>query len=474
MADTTKIREEIEALDVEIRSLHQTEDGELREFTDDEQTEFDAKVAERAKKMALLERHEAIEKAAALPERTIEQKPEAPAVHVTRDAMEVAEDRTASSRQVADAAFRALEDKIEDAEYDGRRFDAAAAKAHVRSVLNRHASDREWARGIILRSSDLYASAWLKIIQHREFALTNEERTVLGVSTNANGKYLLPTHLDPTIIMTGDLSTNEIRKISRVVTLTDGSPAWNGVTSAGVTASWDGEVVEVSDDSPTFDAPSIPTVRAQALVQASISAVEDIANLGSDIMMMFAEARDNLEGAAHATGVGTTTPKGVFTAVHAVTASRVTSTTAATIGLVDLDAVYRGVPRRYRKRSTWVANPLYTLAIKDLGTAVSASFSGQLQDGTPEKILTRPVVETDDAPTTQTTTALDDEVLLGDFQQFVIVDRPGGMSVEYIPHLFNTANNLPDGRRAWYATWRNGSDVTNADAFRLLVDKTTA
>lgn len=463
MADTTKIREEIEALDVEIRSLHETEDGELREFTPEEQTEFDAKVAERASKMALLERHEAIEQAAKVPERTVAPI-EAPAVQITRDAMEVAEDRSSTRRQVADAAMRALEDKIEEPEN----------QAHVRSVLLRHSGDREWARGIILRSSDVYASAWLKMIQHREFALTNEERTVLGVSTNANGKYLLPTHLDPTIIMTGDLSTNEIRKISRVVTLTDGSPAWNGVTSAGVTASWDGEVVEVSDDSPTFGQPSIPTTRAQALVQASISAVEDIADLGSDVMMMFAEARDNLEGAAHATGSGSGQPTGVFTAVAAITASRVTSTTAATIGLVDLDAVYRGVPRRYRKRSTWVANPLYTLAIKDLGTAVSASFSGQLQDGTPEKILTRPVVETDDAPTTQTTTALDPEVLLGDFQQFVIVDRPGGMSVEYIPHLFNTTTNLPDGRRAWYATWRNGSDTTDDNAFRLLVDKTSA
>ena len=54
----------------------------------------------------------------------------------------------------------------------------------------------------------------------------------------------------------------------------------------------------------TFGNPSIATVRAQALVQASISAVEDIAYLGSDVMMMFADAKDRLEGAAHATGVG--------------------------------------------------------------------------------------------------------------------------------------------------------------------------
>lgn len=461
--NTDTLRAEIEALDVEILALHQTEDGELREFTDEEQTDFDAKRAERASKLALLARHAEIENAAKVPERTVEPD-KAPAVHLQRDAMEVVEDRSSSARQVADAAMRLLEDKIEVPEN----------AEHVQKVLRAHARDREWARGIILRSTDDYASAWLKVIQGRDFALTNEERTVLGVSTNANGKYLLPTHLDPTIILTSALSTNVVRKLSRVVTLTDGAAAWNGITSGGVTASWDGEVVEVSDDSPTFGNPSIPTVRAQALVQASISAVEDIADLGNDVMMMFADAKDRLEGAAHATGVGTTTPKGVFTAIHAVSGSRVVSTTAAAIGLVDLNSVYTGVPLRYRRASTWLANPVYTVAIKTLGTAISAAFSGQLQDGTPEAILKRPVAESDDAPTLQTTTALDDEVLLGDFQQFVIVDRPGGMSVEYIPHLFNTANNLPDGRRAWYATWRNGSDATNTDAFRLLVDKTSA
>jgi HK97 family phage major capsid protein len=457
-----KLREEIAKLDAERDALHQTEDGELREFTPEEQERYDAIGVERASKLALLKRHEDIAAAEKMPERTV--RMDAPAVVVKRDAMEVVEDRTSSPREMADAAMRALEDKIE----------APENQEHVRAVLKRHASDRDWVRGIVLRSSDEYTMAWAKLMTGREHALTNEERTVLGVSTNANGKFLLPTHLDPTIILTSALSTNEIRKIARVVTLSDGQPAWNGITSSGVTASWDGEVTEVSDDSPTFGNPQITTTRAQALVQASISATEDIANLSNDVLMMFADAKDRLEGAAHATGTGSGQPKGVFTAVAAVTASRVTSTTAATIGLVDLNSVYTGVPARYRRNAKWLLNPTYAVAIKNLGTAVSASYSGDLREPTAGRILGRDVVESDDAPTTQTTTALDSEVLLGDFQQFVIVDRPGGMSVEYIPHLFNTSNNLPDGRRAWYATWRNGSDVTNVDAFRLLVDKTSA
>ena len=459
-----KLRKEIEDLDAKMRSALYGEDGELRDdVTPEVRAEVAADLKLRGEKLAELKLAEGVLSIEAVPARTI--APQAPNVIVKRDAMEVVEDRSSTRKQLADAAVRSVEDKEVLPEN----------MEHFRSVVKAHSKDREWVRGVILRSSDDYASAWLKMISGREFALTTEERTVLGVSTNANGKFLLPTHLDPTIILTSALSGNEIRKLARVVTLTEGQPAWNGITSAGVTASWDGEVVEVSDDTPTFGQPSIPTERAQALVQASISAAEDISDLGNDVMMMFADAKDRLEGAAHANGAGTNDqPTGVFAAVAAVTASRVTSTTAATIGLVDLNAVYTGTPVRYRRNSTWVAAPTYTVAIKALGTALSASYSGDLTEPVAGRILGRPLVECEDAPTTQTTTALDREVLLGDFKQYVIVDRPGGMSVEYIPNLFATANNLPDGRRAWYATWRNGADVTNVDAFRLLVDRTSA
>lgn len=450
-----EIREAVDFLDACLDEMAE------RSLDPDEQARFDEGLALREQYAADLSRHETLAQRSQIPthvERT------APAVVTTRTAQEVFEDRSASPAQIADATTRALEEITGDSE----------SLAHARRVLRAHSADSEWARSLLIRSTPAYSTAFGKIIMHREFDLTPEERTVLGVTTNANGKYLLPTHLDPTVMLTNSGSSNAIRGISRVVTLTDGQPAWNGVTSAGVTASWDGEVVEVSDDTPTFAQPSIPTVRAQALAQVSISAAEDVAGLSSDLMMMFADARDRLEGAAHATGVGTTTPKGIFTALNADTNVQVTSTTAATIGLVDLHALYRAVPVRWRNRSTWLANPLYTLAVKALGTAVSASYSGDLREPTAGRLLGHDVVESDDAPTTQTTTALDNEIIFGDFSNFVIVDRPGGMTVEYIPHLFNTSNNLPDGRRAWYATWRNGSDVTTTSAFRLLVDKTSA
>lgn len=392
----------------------------------------------------------------------------APAVRTTQDPFAVLEDRSLSGAKrrtaLVDATLRAVEGRIDDGDN----------QSHFERVLKRHAGDTRWAENILARSRPEYESGWAKLMMGRAELLTAEERAAIAVGTNTQGGYLVPTHLDPTIILTNSGTSNVIRGMSRVVTLTEGN-AWNGVTSAGVIASWDAELAEVSDDSPTFDQPSIPVHMAQSLVQASIQAFEDAANnLASDVLMLFADARDRLEGAAHAVGSGSGQPTGIVTALDANTNVEIISTTAATIGEVDIHSVYRQVPVRWRGRSSWLMNPLYSLAVKRLGTAVSSSYSGDLTQPVSDRILGRPQVESDDMPTTQTTTANDNEIVFGDFSNFVIVDKPGSMSVEFIPHLFHTGNNLPKGVRGWYAHWRNGSDSVNDLAFRLLQDKTSA
>jgi HK97 family phage major capsid protein len=358
---------------------------------------------------------------------------------------------------------------------DRRDLGGRDNEAHFERIIKRHAGDRLWAENILGRSRPEYESGFAKLMSGRAEMLTNEERAAMSVGSNTNGGYLLPTHLDPTLILTNSGSSNVIRGLARVVTLGQGEITWHGVTTAGVTASWDGELAEVSDDTPTLGSVSIGTNVAQVFVQGSIAAFQDIANLTSDVMMLFGDARDRLEGAAHATGTGSGQPKGIFTAANASTGVQVTSTTGATIGEVDIHALYRAVPVRWRGRGTWLTNPLYSLAVKRLGTAISSQFSGDLTQPVSERWLGHPVVESDDAPTTQTTTALDNEIIFGDIESaYTVVDKPGGMSVEYIPHLFNVANNLPDGRRGYFAYWRTGADAVNLAALRLLVDKTTA
>lgn len=372
--------------------------------------------------------------------------------------------RTATRQQLVDANLRALEHKIED----------GANQAHFEKVLKRHAGDRTWAGEMLARSSESYELAFLKSITGRGHEMTSEERVALSTVTNANGAFLLPTHLDPTVILTNAGSSNVMRQISRTETLTEGK-VWNGISSAGVTASFDAELAEVSDDSPTFANPQITVHRAQALVQASEQALEDLLGLQSSLLMMFADARDRLEESAFCSGTGSDQPFGVFVALNASSPSvEIVSTTGATIGEVDIHAIYNAVPQRFRGRGAFVMNPIWNLAIKRLGTAVSSSFSGDLTAPVTDRILGRPVYETDSAPEVVTTTVLDERIIFGDFSNFVIVDKPGSMTVSYIPHLFNVANNLPDGRVAWYARWRVGSDSVNDAAFSLLMDKTTA
>jgi HK97 family phage major capsid protein len=451
-----------------LTDMHTRAEG--RDLTEDEQRSWDEGTAYVERTRRTLARYDEARALAATPghvERVT--PPAAPNVNRGGDPFEAIRRRPDQSdreyrRAVTDGLLRANEGRIEGADN----------QAHFERLVRRHGSDTAWAAGLLARSRDEYVEGFAKMITGRDAFLTTEERAAIAVGTNTAGGFLVPTHLDPTLIMTNAGSSNNIRQIARVVTLTGGANVWHGVTTAGATASWDGELVEVSDDTPPVASVSIPIYKAQALVQASIEAFEDIPGLTGDVAMILADSRDRLEGAAHATGSGSGQPTGIFTALDANTNVEVISTTAATIGLVDIHGLYRAVPVRWRGRGTWLMNPLYSLAIKALGTAVSASYTTDLTQPVSDRLLGRPMVESDDAPSVQTTTANDNEIAFGDFSNYVVVDKPGSTSIEFIPHMFNTANNLPDGRRAWYMHFRSGADSVNDLAFRLLQDKTSA
>lgn len=386
--------------------------------------------------------------------------PKAPAFVRQPDKPSTEDAQRMSFGQARDAIMRATE---------AREIDPT----HADKLLRRHAGDLEWVRNLAARSTDAYQAAFVKLMTGRAELMSAEERAAIAVGTNTQGGYLVPTHLDPTLILSNDGTSNAIRAISRVVTLTREN-TWNGVSTDGSTFSWDAELAEVSDDTPSFVGQAIPTYEGHGFIQASVAAFDSIENLASDVLLLFADGRDRLEATAHCTGSGSAQPTGIFTALNANTNVQTTSTTAATIGVVDLQSVKRSVGPRWRNRSTWVMHPTYGDAIRNLGTSLSNAFSVYLPDNNAPTLLGRPVVETDDAYSTQTTTAKDPEVILGDFSNYVIVDKPGSTSIEFIPHLFNTANNLPDGRRGWFMRFRSGADSVNDAAFQLLVDKTSA
>jgi HK97 family phage major capsid protein len=393
-----------------------------------------------------------------------------PAVIVKGDHFEILRSNTSHmgereiERAMMDANLKALDDVEMPKGYDGS----------AEMYLKRHRKDVSWSRNLLARQRPDYLEAWEKTVTGRELLMNDVERAAIAVGTNTAGGYLVPTHLDPTLILTNAGAKDVVRGLSRVVSLTGGANKWNGVTTAGSTASWDAELTEVSDDTPPVAPVQIPVFSAKSLLQASIESFEDISGLASDVQMLLADSRTRLEAAAHISGNGTTQPTGIVVALDANTNDELSLTTGHTWTLADLQRVANALGDRWTDGAEWLIHPTFLGEIQALGTALGATYTTDLTQPFTQQLLGHHVTQSFTMPSVSQTTTIDNLLVFGLFENYVIVDKPGSTSIEFIPHLFNTSNNLPDGRRAWYMHFRNGADSVNDLAFRLLQDKTTA
>ena len=446
--------------DIHERAVDET--GEARALDADEQTRWDEGVAEVRRLTDELERIEARE---AEIRRIADAGGRQPAVapqQIRRDETSVYDlmERGGSQEQFRDHAMRAL-DTFEKAEW------AESVERHMKR-------DKNLAKSVAARGTAEYLSGFGKMMRGEAWKLTPAEQRAMTVGSTASSGALVPTHLDPTLILTNDGTNNPIRGISRVVTLPSPGPnQWNGVSTAGVTASWDAEAAEVSDDAPTTAQLAIPTYKGQAFVPASFESFEDVASLQADVLMLFRDARDRLEGAAFATGSGSSQPTGIFTEIDATAASERVSTTGQVIGAVDVYGTYAQTPQRHRGSSSWLMNVVHLNTIRQLGATYGSNFTVDMTAGGVPMLFGRPVVECSDAPSTTATTTVDNAVIFGDFSQYVIVDKVAP-AVEFIPNLFHTSNNRPSGNRGWLMHWRVGAESVNDNAFTLLQVGTTA
>jgi HK97 family phage major capsid protein len=279
--------------------------------------------------------------------------------------------------------------------------------------------------------------------------------------TLANGGYLLPFVLDPTIILTNSGSANPWRRISNIKQTT--SNTWNGVNSAGVTAAWLTEGTITTDTTPTVGNIVVTPQKAAAWVFGSYEVLEDT-DFGQQLPRLLADAKDRLEEAAFATGAGSGgVPQGVVNGATTV----VTTGTTTVIALADVYAVQAALPPRFRNApgAAWVANVAIINKFRQLDTAGGASFWTNLGKGQPETLLGAPIYESTTMTSSLATTSL--EAIFGDFGQFIIVDRVG-VSMIYEPLVKGTGGILPAGQAGWFMFWRTGSQLSTVNAFRVM------
>ena len=325
------------------------------------------------------------------------------------------------------------------------------------------------ARHIILTGSEEYRDAFAAYMSGDPTATTRYPEAMRAAMslTGANGGFLVPFTLDPTIILTNDGAVNPFRQISGQVSIT--TDDWNGVSSAGVTAEWLAEATEAADATPTFAQPSITVHKAAAYLQASIEVTMD-AGVDSEIAGLIADAKVRHEATAFAVGSGSGQPVGIVTALNLYTTSRVAAQTNGSLGAIDIYALDNALGPRWRSNASFVANKQVWNTVRQLGTAVSHSFWTDFGGGLPPQLIGYPVYESSamDAGTSTATSSTDEVVVLGDFRAgYKIVDRVG-LAIAYNPLVLGS-NRRPSGEVGWFAYWRVGGDSVADDAFSMLV-----
>jgi HK97 family phage major capsid protein len=350
---------------------------------------------------------------------------------------------------------------------------------HVDKLLRSRNGDVDGAviaRRLLLSERDAYRSAFMKGVTESSPIFTPEEQAAVAEFRAANegtgsaGGFGIPVLIDPTIILTSGAADAPLLQISRVVTIT--TDAWKGVSSSGVVWSYDAESSAVSDDTPTFEQPTIPVYMARGFIPYSIEVGQDYPGFADEMSMLLNQGFIDLVAKQSMTGSGTASPTGIFTALQNVTTSpaHVVVTTTGALGAVDIRAAWSSLPERYRPRATWVMSPSVLSKVSQFGNglAISDYTVNLLQDGS-SVIAGRPVVISDYAPSFTGTSGAENFCCLGDFSRYVFVSR-AGMSVELIPTIFDQATARPTGNRAWFSFARHGMGVSDANGFRLLAN----
>ena len=371
-------------------------------------------------------------------------------------------------RQAKDTAFRMLDTQ---AHLDDRQ------REHVDHMLRAEATENTnpgaLARHIVLTSGEDYRSAFRKVtarfpssivpVTEREAnALAIVNRASMAEGAGGTGGFAVPAFLDPTIVLNAQGSANPIRRLARNETIT--TKTWKGVGTDGVTWEFVAEGQASSDASPTVSQPVVDVHTARAWITYSLELEQDAVELDAQLLRLLGNGWEETVAGVLATGSGSGAPKGVITALDAIAASEVQIAAPGALAAGDVSKAWIGLPDRARENAAWVMSESVRETVAGWGDA----FGNRTVDlgGRLTKLRDRPVYSTDKFPAIATTTGSANQMVVGDFSGYLIVQR-AGMTVEPVQTVFN-GDGFPIGQRGLFAWARIGADVIDAGKLRLL------
>jgi HK97 family phage major capsid protein len=464
------LRERLDVIDAQILQF-----ADKEALSDEEEERYQTLVAERG---VVSPEYEKAESMAALADeirgKTYKELKGVPQFRSPVAEIEGRDLRTVDAKVARDAAHRILEARDHSAPM------SAPATDEVDRLIRR---DADLAKRIIATENDDYRSAWMKLLTRPNAVtfLTDDERRAMqrfeeyraapaGQSlTSGDGGYAVPVFIDPSIILTNQETDNPFLSICTVTDIQ--TSTWKGVASAGVSWSFDAEETEVSNDALTgITQPSIDAETARGFIPFTIEIGDDWPGFAAEMSSLLMSGYDELLVEKFTTGAGSSSnePNGILTATDASTGVEVVTTTDGQFGSEDIYKVWKALPQKYRRKASWLMSVDVNNKVRQFGSYNNShAYTVNLIAGAADTLFSKPVYEDPYMPDYSSTTGKANLLIVGDFSKYRIVRRRG-MSVELVPHLFDTSNNLPSGQRGWYAYARIGGGAADLGAFRLL------
>lgn len=373
---------------------------------------------------------------------------------------------------------RALRDRarwsVEESDFPGERHRTREEVQTVIDGLLSRSGDRSatLARNMLLTGSETYQRAFGQLLIHNGNPghLSTEEQRALQMGTPAAwspGSYPVPYQLDPTVTLTSNGAINPLRQISRVEQIV--GKEWLGVTSTGITVTRGSESTVVGDGTPTLVQPGVAPERVQGFVPFTVEVEQDWSGLLAEIAAMLADAKDVEEASSFTNGNGTAPNAGGIVGTLANGSLVATGSAGAITVPGDLDIIEAAMAPRFRPAASFIAAKSTFGAVRSAAVAAGDQFDvwARIASGTPPELIGYSAYENSEMSTDLTSTTVP-FLVMGDFRQFLIVDRIG-MTIELVPHLFDASTQRPSGQRGIYAIWRNNSAILAQNAFRGLV-----
>lgn len=326
------------------------------------------------------------------------------------------------------------------------------------------------AKRMLLTGSEVYERAYAKALRAGTLdVLDMEERSTLSraqaLNTDASGGFAVPFQLDPTVILTNAGVVNPIRQLARIEKIT--GKQWEGVTSAGTTATRGSESSTAPDGSFTLAQPVLNTNRVQVFIPFSYEIDMSWGAIRSEITNMIVDAKEREED-SFITGSGSgTAPYGLLGYTNSGALPVLDTLTVGGYEAADVYALQAALAPRWERNSSWMAHKAVYHKLRQFDSAGGAELWARIGDGQPPALLGSPDYRSSAMSSTVVTG--NTIMVLGDFSQFLIVDRLG-MNVELVPQVFDPSNgNRPTGQRGVYAVWMNNSKRLVDTAFQTLV-----